>query len=212
MRKSLSLFVGLSFLLISQFCARTINAQTPQPEQTPSRQEILRGSVTPEREWWDLQHYDLSVQFFPDTKTMKGSNVIAFKTLKAGGKMQIDLQEPLKMTRITHGNSDLKFEREGNVFWVYLDKELPQGVDDSITVYWEGRPTESKNPPWSGGVTWGRDDLGEHYITTTAQGIGASIWWACKDIGYDEPDRGMNINITVPENLAAVSNGRLKED
>ena len=211
MRKSLSLFVGLSFLLISQFCARTINAQTPQPEQTPSRQEILRGSVTPEREWWDLQHYDLSVQFFPDTKTIKGSNVIAFKTLKAGSKMQIDLQEPLKMTRITHGNSDLKFEREGNVFWVYLDKELPQGVDDSITVYWEGRPTESKNPPWSGGVTWGRDDLGEHYITTTAQGIGASIWWACKDIGYDEPDRGMNINITVPENLAAVSNGRLKK-
>ena len=211
MRKSLSLFVGLSFFLISQFCARTINAQTPQPEQTPSRQEILRGSVTPEREWWDLQHYDLSVQFFPDTKTMKGSNVIAFKTLKAGGKMQIDLQAPLKMTRITHGSSDLKFEREGNVFWVYLDKELPQGVDDSITVYWEGRPTESKNPPWSGGVTWGRDDLGEHYITTTAQGIGASIWWACKDIGYDEPDRGMNINITVPENLAAVSNGRLKK-
>ncbi len=211
MRKSLSLFVGLSFFVISQFCARTINAQTPQPEQTPSRQEILRGSVTPEREWWDLQHYDLSVQFFPDTKTIKGSNVIAFKTLKTGGKMQIDLQEPLKMTRITHGSSDLKFEREGNVFWVYLDKELPSGVEDSITVYWEGKPTESKNPPWSGGVTWGRDDLGEHYITTTAQGIGASIWWACKDIGYDEPDRGMNINITVPENLAAVSNGRLKK-
>ena len=212
MRKSFSLlFVGISLFLILQFSLWTINAQTPQSEQTPSRQEILRGSITPEREWWDLQHYDLSVQFFPDTKTTKGSNVIAFKTLKAGNKMQIDLQEPLKMTQITHGNSDLKFEREGNVFWVYLDKELPQGVDDSITVYWEGRPTESKNPPWSGGVTWGRDDLGEHYITTTAQGIGASIWWACKDIGYDEPDRGMNINITVPENLTAVSNGRLKK-
>ena len=212
MRKSILSFTAVILLFLTlQFGGQTLNAQTPQAEQTPSRQEILRGSITPEREWWDLQHYDLSVQFSPDTKTIKGSNVIAFKTLKSGSKMQIDLQEPLKMTRITHGNSELKFEREGNVYWVYLEKELPQGIDDAITVYWEGRPNESKNPPWSGGVTWGRDDLGEHYITTTAQGIGASIWWACKDIGYDEPDRGMNINITVPENLTAVSNGRLKK-
>lgn len=125
--------------------------------------------------------------------------------------MQIDLQEPLKMTKITHGAAELKFEREGNVYWVFLDKELSKGVNDQITVYWEGRPTVSQNPPWSGGITWGRDDLGEHFITTTCQGIGASIWWANKDHGSDEPDKGMNINITVPENLAAVSNGRLKK-
>jgi aminopeptidase N len=36
------------------------------------------------------------------------------------------------------------------------------------------------------------------------------VWWPNKDIGYDEPDRGMNINITVPEDLVDVSNGRLK--
>lgn len=180
-------------------------------EEPITRAETLRGSNTPEREWWDLQHYDLSVEFFPDTKTIKGSNVISFKTLKAGNKMQIDLQTPLNMTKITHGGADLKFEREGNVYWVFFDKELAKGVDDKIEVYWEGRPTESKNPPWSGGITWGRDDLGEHFITTTCQGIGASIWWANKDYGADEPDKGMNINITVPENLSAVSNGRLKK-
>ena len=58
--------------------------------------------------------------------------------------------------------------------------------------------------------TWGRDDLGDWYINTTCEGIGASIWWPNKDIGYDEPDHGMNINVTVPENLVAVSNGRLE--
>ena len=176
-----------------------------------TRAETLRGSITPERDWWDLQHYDLSVQFFPETKTIKGSNVISFKTVKAGNKIQIDLQTPLQMTKITHGTAELKFEREGNVYWVYLDKQLAQGVEDKIEVFWEGKPTESKNPPWSGGITWGRDDLGEHFITTTCQGIGASIWWANKDHGADEPDKGMNINITVPENLVAVSNGRLKK-
>lgn len=178
-------------------------------ENAPTRQEILRGSITPEREWWDLQHYNLSVQFFPDTKTIKGSNIITFKTVKSDKTMQIDLQEPLAITKVTHKNADLKFKREGNAYFIYLEKELPKDVEDSITVYWEGRPTESKNPPWSGGITWGRDDLGDHFITTTCQGIGASIWWANKDHGADEPDKGMNINITVPENLTAVSNGRL---
>jgi aminopeptidase N len=174
-----------------------------------TRQEMLRGSITPEREWWDLLHYDLSVQFMPDTKTIKGSNVISFKALKPGSRMQIDLQQPLAVTKIVHGSEELKFEREGNVYWVSFVQAVEQGAEDKITVYYEGRPTESRNPPWSGGITWGRDDLGEHYITTTCQGIGASIWWPNKDIGYDEPDRGMTIAITVPENLVAVSNGRL---
>ena len=83
--------------------------------------------------------------------------------------MQIDLQPPLAITRITHGNSDLKFEREGNVYWVYFENDLPKGVEEKITVFYEGTPVESKNPPWSGGVTWGRDDLGEPFIVTTAR-------------------------------------------
>ncbi len=202
MRKSIFIFANIIFL---SFLLQTSFAQTKEP----TRQEILRGSVTPEREWWDLLHYDLSIQFFPDTKTIKGSNVITFKTVKSDYIMQIDLQEPLAITRATHKNTELKFKREGNAYFIYLTEELPKDIEDSITVYWEGKPTESRNPPWSGGITWGRDDLGEHFITTTCQGIGASIWWANKDHGADEPDRGMNINLTVPDNLVAVSNGRL---
>lgn len=180
-------------------------------QQGFTRQEMLRGSITPEREWWDLQHYRLAIEFLPSTKAIKGSNVISFKTLKEGQKMQIDLQEPLKITKISYGTSELKFEREGNVYWVSFAKPFAKGVEDKIEVFYEGIPTESRNPPWSGGITWGRDDLGEHFITTTCQGIGASIWWPNKDIGYDEPDSGMQINITVPDHLVAVSNGRLKK-
>jgi aminopeptidase N len=174
-----------------------------------TRQETLRGTITPEREWWDVQHNDLWVQFMPETKTIRGSNTITFKTLKPGSRMQIDLQQPLNITKVTHNGTDLKYEREGNVYWVTFEKEIPAGVEDKISINYEGRPTESKNPPWSGGVTWGRDDLGNWFITTTCEGIGASIWWPNKDIGYDEPNTGMDIAITVPEDLVDVSNGRL---
>ena len=185
--------------------AHSVHAQT-----TPiTRQETLRGSVTPEREWWDLLHYDLSVQFMPATRSIKGSNVVVFKAVKPGRKMQIDLQTPLNITKVVHKGADLKFEREGNVYWIMFENEISQGAEDKIHIFYEGIPKAARNPPWDGGITWGRDDLGNWFINTTCQGIGASIWWPNKDIGYDEPDRGMNIAITVPDDLVAVSNGRL---
>src|SRR5215216_6659927 len=180
-----------------QIGATSLLAQT----ENVTRQETLRGSVTPEREWWDVLHYHLQVEFLPETKRLKGSNEIVFKTLKPGNRMQIDLQPPLAITKITHGDSQLKFEREGNVYWVMFEKELPKGVEDKVEIFYEGVPVVSKNPPWVGGVTWGRDDLGEHFIVTTCQGIGASIWWSNKDHGADEPDRGMQTSVTVPDNL-----------
>jgi aminopeptidase N len=199
--------VAIGVFLLGQIGSSRLLAQT----SNITSQEMLRGSVTPEREWWDVLHYYLKVQFLPETRRLKGSNAITFKTQKAGQRMQIDLQPPLSITRVVHGNTDLKYEREGNVYWVTFEKEIPAGLEDSVEVFYEGIPVVSKNPPWVGGITWGRDDLGEHFIVTTCQGIGASIWWPNKDHGADEPDRGMQISVTVPENLTAVSNGRLKK-
>ena len=176
-----------------------------------TREEMLRGSITPERVWWDLLHYDLAVQFVPATRSIKGSNTITFKALRPGRRMQIDLQQPLNVTKIVYNGIDLKFEREGNVFWVTLDKEVAQGAEGKVEIFYEGRPKVAANPPWDGGISWGRDDLGNWFINTTCQGLGASVWWPNKDIGYDEPDRGMKIAITVPESLVAVSNGRLQK-
>ncbi|MBV9242300.1 MAG: M1 family metallopeptidase, partial [Acidobacteria bacterium] len=116
---------------------------------------------------------------------------------------------PRNITKITHGGVDLKFEREGNVYWVTFDKEVPVGIEDKVSIWYEGHPHEAKNPPWDGGVQWAHDDLGHWFINTSCEGIGASIWWPNKDIGSDEPDHGMNINITVPDDLVDVSNGRL---
>ena len=102
------------------------------------------------------------------------------------------------------------FEREGNVYWLSFDRALRSGVEDQIEVFYEGVPVESERPPWSGGFTWDQDEKGNPFIATTCQGLGASVWWPNKDHGYDEPDRGMDIRVTVPESLIAVSNGRLQ--
>jgi aminopeptidase N len=173
--------------------------------------DVLRGSITAEREWWDLRHYRLQVTFQPETKSLHGSNEIRFKTLKPGQRMQIDLQEPLSIQSVTHDGHALSFERTGNVYWIDFSKPLPAGEIHTLTVNYGGVPRESKNPPWEGGVSWKQDKNGKPFIATTCQGIGASIWWPNKDHGYDEPDEGMEILATVPASLTAVSNGRLIE-
>src|ERR1044072_1432395 len=124
------LLIALLAAFLHLLAATYLFAQT----EPISRQEMLRGSVTPEREWWDVLHYHLRVEFLPETRRLKGSNTITFKTLKPGNKMQIDLQPPLAITKITHGGAQLKFEREGNVYWVMFDKEIPKGVEDKVEV------------------------------------------------------------------------------
>lgn len=195
-------------ILCAALCLCTPTLAEEAANESP-RQDYLRGSVTPEREWWDVQHYHLSLQVFPEEKRISGSNQIAFQVLQAQDRMQIDLQEPLCITRITHDAADLEFEREGNVYWVTFPQKLAVGTEQKINVFYEGTPTESKRPPWSGGLTWKKDSKGNHFIATSCQGIGASIWWPNKDHCYEEPDRGMNISVTVPEDLTAVCNGRL---
>lgn len=184
-------------------------AQQDKVPEGFTRQDQLRGSITEERAWWDLLHYDLALQVMPATKSLQGTNQITFKVLQAGDRMQIDLQPPLKISRVTYGDSELQFESEGKAHWIKFSQELTVGAEQKITVHYEGRPRESTRPPWSGGLSWKKDEQGRDFIATTCQGIGASIWWPCKDHGYDEPDRGMDMRITVPEALTAVSNGRL---
>ena len=178
---------------------------------TEQRVVELRGTVTAERAWWDLRRYDLKIKVDPEAKTIEGTNEITFVPVSPGRRLQIDLQAPLKIEWVKTGEKVLDFVQEGNAYFVEFEKELTVGKASSVVVKYSGQPIVAKNPPWSGGVSWQKDEKGNHFIATSCQGLGASVWWPNKDHGYDEPDQGMSIQITVPEDLVAVSNGRLKE-
>jgi aminopeptidase N len=47
-------------------------------------------------------------------------------------------------------------------------------------------------------------------MTVTCQGLGASIWYPCKDHQSDEPDNGASLTMIVPDTLVAIANGRLQ--
>ena len=99
-------------LLFLSFFSADVFAQTGE-SVADQRAVQLRGSVTAERAWWDLQRYDLKIEVDPKAKTIQGTNQITFVPMKPGNKLQIDLQAPLKIESVKAGDQDLKFVREG---------------------------------------------------------------------------------------------------
>lgn len=176
--------------------------------QTYTHQDTLRGSISPQRAWWDLKHYHLDIEVDPMTKTIKGRNTIDFFVLIPAQTMQIDLQDPLKVDRVLYKGNEISFRKEGYVYWIQLPSALPYGARESIVVEYSGTPIEAKMPPWDGGFTWSKDEQGNPFVATSCQGLGASAWWPCKDHMYDEPD-SMHISVTCSQPLSDVSNGRL---
>ena len=176
----------------------------------PTRQDTLRGSITPEREWWDLTYYHLDIKVNPDKKFISGSNTVGYKVLKSDKMMQIDLQEPMEITSVEADGKSLKFNREGNAYFIELKQRQKKNDINYIKINYEGFPKEAIRAPWDGGLSWTRDDNGNHFIATSCQGLGASVWWPNKDHMYDEVD-SMLISVNVPKNLTNVSNGRLRK-
>src|SRR5690348_6136790 len=96
------------FLLVTSYILLLTSIHA-QRKQTFTHSDTLRGSITPERAWWDVLRYDITVK--PDyvSKTIEGNILITYNALKSGYyKMQIDLQEPLIIDSIF---SDTHFEQ-----------------------------------------------------------------------------------------------------
>ncbi|MHA7830762.1 MAG: M1 family metallopeptidase [Flagellimonas sp.] len=174
-----------------------------------TRQDTLRGSITPEREWWDLNHYDLNVKVEPSKKYIAGYNVVRYKVLKEDKTLQIDLQEPMKIEAVTQDGKKLKFTSKGNAHFIKLKKRQISGTFNELKIEYSGHPREAVRAPWDGGFSWKQDANGNQFVATSCQGLGASVWWPNKDHMYDEVD-SMRISVTVPKDLMDVSNGQLE--
>ncbi|TYB77453.1 M1 family metallopeptidase [Bizionia saleffrena] len=175
-----------------------------------THQDTLRGSITPEREWWDLTYYHLDIAVHPDKKFISGKNTVQYKVLLANNVLQIDLQAPLKITKAVQDTKELQVRQEGNAWFITLKSKQKTGDLKSVDVFYEGYPKEAINAPWDGGISWKKDTNGNHFIASSCQGLGASVWWPNKDHMYDEVD-SMLISVNVPKELVNVSNGRLRK-
>lgn len=207
--------LNITFICLFFLSVQNLAAQIEKPKVF-THQDTLRGTITPERAWWDVVMYDLHVTPNFENFTISGSNTISFRLVKKAGKrMQIDLQEPLTIDSAYLNNVPVKYERDGNAWFIQMPgKKLPKttsGIENihQLKLYYHGVPKPALNAPWDGGLVWKKDKNGNPWIGTACQNLGASFWWPCKDHQSEEPD-SMQISITVADTLMDISNGRLR--
>ncbi len=204
----------------SLFIVHCLQAQPLKPLQKFTHADTLRGTYGATRDWWDVLKYDIHVSINIPDSTINGTNVIQFKPLKKGNVMQIDLQEPMVLDSISYAfngkwmneHYKLEFTKDGNAYFFSLPNKKQGGKPDlysTITAYFHGKPRIARRPPWDGGLIWKKSADGSPWVSIACQGLGASVWYPCKDHQSDEPDSA-EMHITCPDTLMAVGNGRFR--
>lgn len=156
-------------------------------------------------------HYTILVEPDFDKKSIAGKVDIDFKVLQPYKRMQVDLQQPMELDKAFIGDTKLEYTRDGNVYYITMPASLnlKKGQVKKLALRFKGNVRVAKNAPWDGGWIFKKDEKGRPWMTVACQGLGASVWYPCKDHQSDEPDNGAALLITVPDTLIGVGNGRL---
>ncbi|WP_128330958.1 M1 family metallopeptidase [Apibacter sp. HY039] len=197
----------ICFILL--FTSFMLNGQLFTPIEKLTHQDTLRGSNTSFRDWWNVKKYTLSIVPDFSEQSLAGTNRIKFD-IKTVSVMQLDLQEPMQIRYVLTANQDtISFRKEGNFYFLDLKKYFKNNsFNNEIIIQFSGKPHIAQNAPWDGGWIFTKDKNDLPWMTVACQGIGASLWYPCKDYLGDEPEEGMEISIVTERNLKGIANGR----
>ena len=177
------------------------------PELTPNN--YLIGNLNDNRSSYRVSFYDINIDFDIEEKSIDGYVTIKAKSLRDLNSLQVDLAENLSIKKVTHEDDELFFSREYDAVLIDFISTIKKDSIFEFTVFYEGIPQSADNPPWAGGFTWSKDKDGRDWIAVSCEGEGARIWWPNKDHITAEGD-SVRMAYTVPSNMVAVGNGKLK--
>ncbi|MCT6698402.1 M1 family metallopeptidase [Rheinheimera sp. 4Y26] len=158
----------------------------------------------------DVKRYALDLEIFPDEQKIAGVGETEFVLVAPSDKVELKLDSRFDISKIEVNGKTAQYQRQGGVLTIALGAEQPSGATAKVAVYYSGKPHVAKNAPWAGGSVWSKTAKGEHFIATAVQGEGCDLFWPCKDHFSDKADR-MQIKLTVPKGLSAVTNGVLQK-
>lgn len=171
----------------------------------------LLGKNNPFRDFWDVRHYTVEVEPNLSTQSLKGKVKIRFKVLRDTDhpKMQLDLQEPMRISRFSSDLPVGNLEKKGRFWFLSLNKSLKKDQEHWVELAYEGKPQQATKAPWDGGWVFSKDQNGKDFASAANQEDGASLWFPCKDLWADKADEGATLKIHTPKGLTGVGNGRL---
>lgn len=204
LKKSFSIFIAVFLVAVSVFAQRELGVKP-----TGSG-----GVLLPEQAAYDVKHYDLAVTPNIAEQSIKGQLTVTARIVKPLDKFVLDLDQAFAVESVqllTNGANpvSLKSERRESRIWIDLPSKIQAGKTAEVRVVYSGKPKLAPRPPWVGGFVWSKTKDGSPWFATAVQNDGADLWFPVKDHPSDKPDT-TSLHFTVPANLVAASNGKLK--
>lgn len=165
------------------------------------------GPIDPFQQKFKIKHYRLELELLPESKSIQGSNTITFSADETLDTLRLNLIDEYQVNKVLMDGKVVKFTHQNDL----LDIIPVDCTCDQVQVYYGGKTPIAQNPPWSGGFTWEKDELNNHWMGLSSQGEGSQIFMPALDHPSSEPSEGVDILITAPKPYFVASNGRLIE-
>jgi aminopeptidase N len=197
--RSIFVLIAIVVLSIATFPQRELGVR---PTETG-------GPLMFEQAVFDVQSYDVSLNVFPDKKSISGVTTMIAKTVIPTNVIVLDLDTPYNIENVSDGMRDLKYERRGGKIWIWFPQSKQVGEEIKVTIRYAGTPREAPRPPWVGGFIWAKTPSGSDWVSVALQNDGADLLFPCKDHPSDKAATA-SMHISVPNGLVATGPGKFE--
>jgi len=167
------------------------------------------------KESYDVKYYRINLDINPTNKLITGKVLVRVEVVTDTlNQIDLDLMDNMQVNAVTSDSIPLTHSHVQNIITITLNKIYEKGEIIELEIEYSGIPSDELG-------FYGTKPLNfKSYNVQPMIYSGifmARYWWPCKDypavpiegFPYDKAD-SVDINITIPSNLYAVSNGILK--
>lgn len=152
---------------------------------------------------YDALFYHLQLKILTATQEVEGQLLMEAKS-EADGLATVPMDFYANLQVLGVGENAVSFTRSGNVLTLTLNQAFQRGEKFRVSVSYRGQPQSGG----FGAFTF-NTHAGAPIIASLSEPYYARLWWPCKDTPTDKAD-SVQVDITVPDNLTGVSNGKLE--
>ncbi|HVX33504.1 MAG TPA: M1 family metallopeptidase [Solirubrobacterales bacterium] len=151
---------------------------------------------------YDVKHYEVSLGYQPRTGVLTARDVVEARATTGLRKLSLDL-DGLKVTSVSVDGEAAEYGRGRGKVKVVPATPIGKGEAFTVELRYQGTPRKVIDPDGST-EGWYRTKDG---AVAVGEPVGTAAWLACDNAPRDKAS--LDIEISVPAGLKAVSNGRL---
>lgn len=215
--KNLRLIAAAGLMGTALFCA----SPNALGQKTDIGKLSSGGKLKPVQANMDIRKYILNLDVDIANKFIKGNTTVNLQLTNAADTILLDFIQHYNIESIKVDGKTVLFDHKEEKIFIKgtggdgvkpfsTNNQFPAG-NHSVLIVYAGNPPEAVRPPWLGGFTWSKDRSGNDWVSINIQKEGGRMYFPCKDHPSDEPNEGVEMNITVPAGLSVAGPGLLQK-